>query len=103
MTSFSWCFGSIAAAILSSLLLLARDPPTMEQETDGCGVDTVGLAVRAIALSGPRRRPGRRISSSARATWRRPEDLLRVFLSPEASRGEFQVFGRDETMLSPGW
>ena len=29
-----------------------------------------------------------------------PEDLLRVFLSPEASRGEFQVFGRDETMLS---
>ena len=29
-----------------------------------------------------------------------PEDLLRVFLSPEFSRGEFQAFGRDETMLS---
>ena len=29
-----------------------------------------------------------------------PDDLLRVFVSPEFGRGEFQVFGRDETVLS---
>lgn len=29
-----------------------------------------------------------------------PEDLLRVFTSPQFSRGELQVFGQDETMLS---
>ena len=29
-----------------------------------------------------------------------PEDLLRVFTSPQFGRGEFQVFGQDETMLN---
>ena len=32
-----------------------------------------------------------------------PEDFFRVLLSQEASRGEFQLYGRDETMLSVGY
>ena len=32
-----------------------------------------------------------------------PEDYFRLLLSQEASRGEFQLYGRDETMLSVGY
>ena len=59
------------------------------------GIDRIfllGLDGRALTITWEYQRDG--LGAVA------PEDLVRVFASPQFSRGEFQVFGRDETVLS---